>query len=129
MQNIIVAMTNSKKIAALIGPVIIAVTISETINVHIWAGNIAAAVHLNGSLLFLAGLAIIRSHNYWNRSWPIVITLTGWFILILGLLRMFDPEMQLQGAKQTTMIIIVTMFVLAVGVFLTVKAYWPDNKK
>ena len=122
-------MVNSKQLAGLIGPAIIAITISETINIHIWAANTAAGVHLNGSLLFVGGLAIIRSHNYWGRSWPLLVTLAGWFIMLLGLLRMFFPEMQLEGAKKTSMVVVVTMLVLAIGIFLTLKAYWPDKNK
>jgi hypothetical protein len=116
-------MTNSKSLAGLIGPTIIVVTISETINAHIWSANTAAGIHLNGSLLFLGGLAIVRVHNQWGRSWPILITLTGWLIMLLGMFRMFAPEMQLEGAKNTSMVIILTMFVLAIGIILTYKAF------
>ena len=35
-------MANSKIIAGLIGPSIVAITLSETVNIHIWAGNTAA---------------------------------------------------------------------------------------
>ncbi|HEY6062482.1 MAG TPA: hypothetical protein VIV35_02670 [Chitinophagaceae bacterium] len=127
-------MMNSRDLAKLIGPTIIAVTISETINVHIWAGNVAAGIHLNGGLLFLGGLSIIRIHNHWVRSWITLVTLVGWFILLLGLFRMFFPEMQLEGAKNTTMVTGLTMLVLAVGVFLTYKAFIgnvtsTENKK
>ena len=118
-------MSNSKRLAALIGPTIIAITISETINIHIWAANTAAGIHLNGSLLFIAGLSIVRVHNQW-RGWPIIVTLVGWFSMLLGLFRMFAPELQLEGAKNITGVIIPTMFVLAVGIFLTFKAYWPS---
>jgi hypothetical protein len=122
-------MTNSKKLAGLIGPVIIAVTLSETINAPIWAGNTAASVHLNGTLLFIAGLSIVRSHNYWVRSWPVWITLAGWFIIALGLFRMFAPGMQLMAAKHTMMITVITMLLLAVGIFLTFKAYTRDRSR
>lgn len=121
-------MTNSKQLAGLIGPTIIAVTISETLNANIWVGNTAAGVHLNGSLLFLGGLAIIRTHNYWGRDWPVLLTLTGWFIILLGLFRMFAPEMQLEGAKMTTMVAVLAMFVLVIGIFLTFKAYSREEK-
>jgi len=116
-------MTNSKQLAGLIGPTIIAVTISESINVHIWAANTAAGIYLNGTLLFVAGLSIVRSHNYWVRDWSVLVTLTGWFVMLLGLFRMFAPEMQMEGAKNTTAVVTITMFVLAVGIFLTYKAY------
>jgi len=36
---------------------------------------------------------------------------------------MFAPEMQLEGAKNSTAVVVLTMFVLAVGIFLTFKAY------
>jgi len=74
-------------------------------------------------LLFLGGLAIIRSHNLWIRSWPVLVTLTGWFIILLGLFRMFVPEMQLEGANNTTMVVILSSLVFIIGVYLTIKAY------
>ncbi len=119
-------MANSKNIAGLIGPSLIAITISETLNIHIWAGNTAAGIHFNGAVLFVAGLAIIRAHNLWIRAWPVVVTLTGWVLMLLGLYRMFAPEFYLQGvqnSKNTSDVIVGTMFVLAVGIFLTFKAY------
>jgi hypothetical protein len=123
-------MTNSKKIAALIGPSIIVVTVSETINANIWAINIAPVIHLNGSLLFVAGLAIVRSHNIWVRGWPVMITLTGWFIILLGMFRMFAPGLFLKGVQSSGYAFIVpSLGILAVGIFLTRKAYSKDHKK
>lgn len=117
-------MTNSKNIAGLIGPALIVVTISETINADIWAKNVAAGVYLNGMLLFVAGLAIVRAHNLWVRGWPTVVTLTGWFLMALGLLRMFAPEIFLRGVQNTGYAFVApTMGVLAIGLFLTFKAY------
>jgi proline iminopeptidase len=118
-------MKNSKGIAKLIGPSLIAITVSETLNVHIWAANTAAGVHLNGSLLFVAGLSIVLAHNQWVRSWPVLVTFTGWFIIFLGLFRMFAPELQLEGVKNTPLVAIETMFAFAIGIFLTFKAYDP----
>jgi proline iminopeptidase len=123
-------MTNSKKIAALVGPTLTAITVSETLNVHIWAGNTAAGVHLNGSLLFLAGLSIIRAHNRWVREWSVMITLTGWFVLFLGLFRMFAPEMQLEAVANTKAVAAETILAFTTGIFLTFKAYYPiENKR
>lgn len=116
-------MANSKSIAGLIGPSLVAITLSETVNVHIWAGNTAAGVYANGALLFVAGLAIVRAHNLWVRGWPVIVTLVGWFLIALGLFRMFFPELQLEGAKHTSTVSVLTMPVLAVGIFLTYKAY------
>jgi hypothetical protein len=121
-------MANSKSIAGSIGPSIVAITISETVNIHIWAGNTAAGVHFNGAVLFVAGLAIVRAHNLWVGGWPVLVTLAGWFLMLLGLFRMFFPELQLEGAKHTSAVIMETMLVLVFGIFLTYKAYsWEKN--
>jgi hypothetical protein len=116
-------MNNSKNIAGLIGPSLIAITIPELFSTHIWAST-AYEVYVNGSLLFVAGLAIVRAHNHWVKSWPVVITFVGWFLFLGGLFRMFAPEMQLESAKNTASVIAITIFVLLIGVFLSFKAYW-----
>jgi hypothetical protein len=116
-------MADSKNMAGLLGPSIVAITASETVNIHIWAANTAAGVYLNGAMLFVAGLAIVRAHNLWVRGWPVLVTLAGWFVMLLGLFRMFFPELQLEGAKHTSTVSMLTVLLLAVGIFLTFKAY------
>lgn len=120
-------MANSKNIAGLIGPAIIAVTISETVNIHIWAGNTAAGIHFNGAVLFVTGLTIVRAHNLWVRSWPVLVTLTGWFLMLLGLFRMFFPELQLEAAKHTTSVGAEAMLLLVGGIYLTYQAYRREH--
>lgn len=119
-------MTNSKKLAGLIGPSIIAITASELINLHIWAINKPTVTYLNGVLLFIAGLAIVRVHNDWQRNWPIVVTLTGWFAIVGGLYRMFFPEAQQLTENISTYIIIIVLAII--GIFLTFKAYSNSNQ-
>jgi len=121
-------MTNSKQIAGLIGPTIIVNNISEMVNLHIWAANTAAGVHLNGVLLFIAGLSIVRSHNLWSFRWPVLVTLTGWFTILLGLFRMFAPELVLRGVRNNTAVVVPTMIILIIGIFLTFKAYSREKK-
>jgi hypothetical protein len=116
-------MANSKDIAGLLGPAIVAITASETVNIHIWAGNSAAGVYLNGAILFVAGLAIIRAHNLWVRRWPVLITLSGWFYMLLGLFRMFFPELQLEAARHPSAISAGTILLMLVGVYMTYQAY------
>ena len=48
-------MMSSKGMATLLGPTLIAITITEAINLPIWAMSIPAVVYLNGTLLFVAG--------------------------------------------------------------------------
>ncbi|MBZ5514411.1 MAG: hypothetical protein LAN62_06140 [Acidobacteriia bacterium] len=53
----------------MIGPTLIALGVTETLNLHIWATNIAPVIYVNGTILFVVGLAIVRAHNHWTRSW------------------------------------------------------------
>jgi hypothetical protein len=48
-------------------------------------------VYLSGTLLFVAGLAIVRAHNSWTPGWPVLITLVGWIAMLAGLGRMAAP--------------------------------------
>ena len=61
-------MTNSRRIAGLIGPTLIAVTVKEWMNVEIFTSatgpSFTPHVYLNGTLLFVADLA----HNLWMRG-------------------------------------------------------------
>jgi hypothetical protein len=118
-------MTNSRHIAGLIGPTIIALTISEVVNFHIWASNIPPVTYLNGTLLLVAGLSIVRAHNRWTVGWPVMVTLVGWVAILGGLFRMFAPEAQQASPSTSTYAVI--MVLCAVGLFLTYKAYAPED--
>jgi uncharacterized membrane protein len=120
-------MMNSKEISKLVGPTVSVMTISEIINFHIWATNIPPVTYLNGMILFVAGLSILRIHNIWVRRWPVLVTLTGWFGILLGLLRIFFPEAK-QAADNTSAYIMISLLGL-VGFFLTFKGYWPEKEK
>ena len=61
-------MTNSKQLAGLFGPTLMALTISEALNLHIWRVNIVPVTYLNGLILFVAGLSIVRAHNRWTGA-------------------------------------------------------------
>lgn len=103
-------------------------TLSETLNAHIWATNIAPAIYLNGNLLFVAGLAIVLAHNLWTFRWPVIVTLTGWFALFLGLFRMFAPDVFLAGVHNAPPMMLVAppMFFCAIGLYLTIRAFGRD---
>jgi prepilin signal peptidase PulO-like enzyme (type II secretory pathway) len=116
-----VKMADSKRMAGLIGPTLVVLGASEAKNHRVWQGNSAPVVYLNGLLLFVAGLSIVRAHNLWTRSWPVMVTLVGWFAMLLGLFRMFAPEAQ-QAHQNALATITAASVVGAVGLFLTSKA-------
>jgi hypothetical protein len=53
-------MANSRNLAGILGPTLVALSISEALNYRIWDVGIPQAIYLNGCLLFVAGVAIVR---------------------------------------------------------------------
>lgn len=87
--------------------------------------QIPPVVYLSGVLLFVAGLAVVRSHNVWARNWTVLITLSGGLFLALGLVRMFaaSPYLQAtQGAGSMTFMALEGLL-LVVALTITFKAY------
>jgi hypothetical protein len=116
-------MSDSKQLAGLIGPTMVALAITEAINLDIFLNQTAPIVYLNGTILFVAGLAIVGTHNLWTWRWPIIITLTGWVTLFGGLWRMAMPEAPQMAENVVTYLVLATIG--AFGSFLSVKAYGP----
>jgi hypothetical protein len=114
-------MVNSKHIAALIGPAIMALTKYEARNIHIWAKYIAPVTYLNITLLFVAILSIICVYNRWMGSWPDALTHTCWVAIPDGQFQMFAPQAQHGGQNTCTYAMIIVLFVI--GFFLTFKSY------
>ncbi|EXJ64438.1 hypothetical protein A1O7_00774 [Cladophialophora yegresii CBS 114405] len=90
----------SHHLARLIGPALLTISIAESVNAHIWASSSHPTIFLNGSIIFVSGLAIVRHHNLWTTGWPVLVTLSGWSGLALGLTRMLVPEMVLESVKK-----------------------------
>ena len=97
-------------------------------NLDIFANTTAHLVYLNGALLFVAGLAIVRGHNQWTTRWPVLVTAIGWFALFAGLVRMIAPVSAQQAGQHTTAVLALTFVLLVIGTFLTFKAYCPEEK-
>ena len=116
-------MTNSKRLAGLLGPSLIAVSLSEAINPDIWATVNAPQVYLAGTLWFVAGLSVVRVHNRWTLGWPVLITVIGWVLVLGGLIRMFTPVSAQRALPNTTVQLATQMILLAIGMVLTFNAY------
>lgn len=112
------------------GPTMIAMIVTENplVNPHLYDKQIPPVVYLSGVLLFVAGFAVIRAHNRWAIGWPLLVTLMGWLTASLGLFRMFAPGLYQKGAQaNTTVVLIGEGIILAIGIFLTFKAYLSKN--
>jgi hypothetical protein len=120
-------MPNSKRIGALVGPTIVAMVVSEfpLVQPHLYDAQIPPVVYLSGVLMFVGGLAIVRAHNQWLTDWTLLITLSGWFFLALGLFRMFAAGLYQQGAAKTSQSVFMVLeaILLVIGLVITVKAY------
>jgi hypothetical protein len=116
-------MTNSKQIAGLVGPTLIVMTISESLNAQIWANVPATQTYLAGLLWFVAGLAIVRVHNDWIRDWSVAVTIVGWFLMLGGLGRMFFPVAAQQSTPSGSVVLALQIVLLAIGIFLTFNAF------
>jgi hypothetical protein len=125
-------MSDSKRIAGLVGPTIIAMVASEfpLVQPHLYDAQIPPVVYLSGTLMFVGGLAIVRAHNRWTRDWTLLVTLAGWFFLVLGLFRMFAAgAYQRRSADMSSTTFMVLEGVLAIlGLIMTVKAYSRDAR-
>jgi len=120
-------MSNSAHIARLLGPALIGITLTEWMNLDVFTAAIgpsfAAYVYLNGTLLFVAGLAIVRAHNHWTRRWPVLITLVGWFAILAGLGRMVAPISAQQAGQNTPVVYVSLAALLVIGIVLTFASY------
>jgi len=123
-------MLNSKRIAALVGPTIVAIVVSEfpLVQPHLYDAQIPPVVYLSGVLMFVGGLAIVRAHNMWTRDWTVLITLSGWFFLALGLFRMFAAGAYQRGSAQTsaTLFMVLEGALFVLGLIMTFQAYRRD---
>jgi len=118
---------NSKKIAGLLGPAIVAMVASEfpLVQPHLYDAQIPPVVYLSGTLMFIGGLAVVRAHNSWARDWTLLITLSGWLFLTLGLFRMFAASHYLRSAANTDATVFMALegILFVLGLFMTFKAY------
>ena len=124
-------MTLSERIAGMAGPTLAALILSENpiVSPHLYDKQIPPVVYLSGTLFFIAGLAIVRAHNVWTSGWPTVVTLTGWFGIVLGLYRMFAAESYVQAAAGADAFLLAgEAVILVVGAFLTFMAYVPRER-
>jgi uncharacterized membrane protein HdeD (DUF308 family) len=118
---------NSKQIAGLVGPTLVATLVAEfpLVQPNLYDSQIPPVVYLSGVLMFVAGLAVVRAHNVWTRRWNVLVTLTGWFLLVLGLVRMFAAGRYQQASQATSSSVFMAIegILLVVAFILTYQGY------
>src|SRR5215471_6666286 len=120
-------MPNSKRIGGILGPTIVVMLLSEFpfVQPHLYDAQTPPVVYLSGVLMFVAGLAIVRAHNHWATDWTVLVTLSGWFFLVLGLFRMFASSLYQRGSENANTLVLMGLesVLLVIGLIITVKAY------
>jgi hypothetical protein len=114
-----------------------AMGVAMLINRHLFPEMIGQLAHnyalifLSGVLSLLAGIAIVRVHNVWSAGWPVIITVVGWLGIVGGVARMWFPQLAAPVAEtmaaNSTTLLIAGLVVLALGAFLSFKAYLSDT--
>jgi hypothetical protein len=120
---------NSRQLGGLVGPAIGVILLSEflLIQPHLYDAQIPPVIYLSGVIMFVAGLAVVRAHHVWDKHWTVLITFAGWFLLLLGLIRMFGASQYQQAIQHTSSMtfIVLEVCLLVVALTITFKAYGP----
>ena len=130
-------MAHSKLIAGFIGPLLAAMGLAMLVNRDLFPamiGQLAQSyglIFLSGILSLLGGIAIVRVHNVWSGGWPIIVTVLGWLAIAGGLVRMWFPQqagpIAERFAGNSSALLVAGIVVLALGAFLSYKAYGPGT--
>lgn len=104
----ILIMETSLFIGSILGPVMFAVWLGLLLNTEMYQKMIqnyskeSIALYTAALWWFVSWLLIIYSHNIWETSWIVVITLIGWLIFIKSALLLVLPTLFEKLVKKIT---------------------------
>ena len=124
-------------LARLIGPVEVVLAIGILANRAIYKDVTAqllgnpALVSITGILGLTAGLAILNAHSRWTSDWRSLITLLGWFLTLVGVFRIFAPDLvrYLSIPANNTAITVAGVLLLTSGGILTYQGYAAEPQR
>ena len=80
-----------------------------------------------GALELILGLLIVNSHNIWVNSWPVIITILGWLMVIEGIFIAVFPSKKVKKAFEMfntkRWYTIGTIIALVIGIYLVYVGY------
>jgi hypothetical protein len=91
-------------------------------------GQDRTALLLLGLFRVVAGAAVVLIHNVWSRGlWPLVVTLTGWAMLVRGVIDLFLPPEVMAGflaaARVTDFYYFYASIPLVLGGYLALRGF------
>ena len=126
-------MDRSRYLAALIGPVMLALSATIVVNrpiLSLLADTVArdyGLIMITGLLALVAGLAILLGHRVW-RGWPAIITGLGWLALVSGAVRLVFPAFVADLAPRVVgfplLPLVVAVVLAGLGAVLTFQAFF-----
>ena len=123
-------METSIFLAKLLGPYCIIVAVGVLFNLRTYQRVMedfcknSALIYLGGILALLIGLLIVLFHNIWVANWTVIITIFGWLGIIKGAWLIILPntaaKFTIAYQKNTALLVVHLIIVLAIGVSLTI---------
>lgn len=130
-------MQRSIFLARLIGPFFAVCGVALMLNADVFRAIGAeiikshALIYIAGVLALVAGLALVNTHNVWVAGWPVVITISGWLCLIVGVIRVVFLGVKdtlgtaVLAAVSNNFIVGEGFVFLALGAWLSYAGYMP----
>ena len=119
-------MSSERNAAAIVGPTALAMALGEALNASIFVNTDPQLTFLDGALLFIAGVSLLRAHSAWVMRWPVVITILGWTVAGVGLSRLIEPTVE-PGPTSGPGFIAGLVVLVLLGLFLSWKGYGPED--
>ncbi|MFC1836104.1 hypothetical protein ACFL2Q_15525 [Thermodesulfobacteriota bacterium] len=127
-------MQASVSLAAILGPYLIIASVGLLLNVKNYQrmaeefGKSPALRYLAGFLALMFGLVVVHFHNVWKLDWTLFITVLGWLGIVKGTILIVGPgvlsKLSDTYARNSLLLRVNSVLVLALGILLTVKGYW-----
>jgi len=87
-----------------------------------------AIKYISGFMILILGLMMVVSHNVWENSWRVIITLIGWLILLKALGFFFIPQKIMIKfskvfLKNKNRYFIIAIIMALIGIYLVSKGF------
>jgi uncharacterized membrane protein len=89
---------------------------------------------LFGTILLIAGLAIIAFHQYWRSPAAIIVSVVGWFLAVRGVLLLTVPQVSnaapnaVYSSGATAVIWVESICLTTAGLYLTYVGWKPEPR-